>query len=395
MTMEYSEPFDCVVVGGGAAGAAAALGLANAGHRVALIERRPRPVFSDAAPVTRVATLNVASMALLENLGVAEVVLRRRGHPFHRMDVWDANSSAALRFDADEVGVPVLGWTVEHLALEASLWEALENAGVVLLPDTNWRALDWRLDRIDVHLADQRVLGARLLVAADGAESPLRTRSGIAVRRNPYHATAVVATVATRFPHQDTAWQRFDHGSILAFLPLADGRCSIVWSLPDTSAQDVMQLDDDAFAQALRDALGGRLGDIESVSPRAAWPLIGRQAQEYARGRLVLLGDAAHTIHPLAGQGLNLGFADVRELLRVVPGSAAGGPASPSALQTYTRKRRWENEIMLRSMESLRWLFGTSLPVVASARAFGVGQVDRHMVLKRFFAVTALGSRGS
>lgn len=395
MPSQRSETFDCVVVGGGAAGAAAALGLVAAGHRVALVEQRPRPVFSEAAPVTRVATLNVASMALLESLGVAHSVLRRRGHPFHCMDVWDANSSASLRFDADELGVPVLGWTVEHLALEASLWEALESAGAVLLPKTNWRALDWRPDRIDVHLADRRVLGARLLVAADGAESPLRVRSGIAVRRNAYHATAVVATVATRFPHQDTAWQRFDRESILAFLPLADGRCSIVWSQPDASAEHVMQLDEDNFALALRDALGGRLGDVESVSPRAAWALFGRQAQEYVRGRLALIGDAAHTIHPLAGQGLNLGFADVRELLRVVPGSAAGDPASPSALRAYTRSRRWENEVMLRSMESLRWLFGSSLPTIASARALGVGQVDRHLALKRFFALRALGSDGA
>ncbi|MFO8005945.1 FAD-dependent monooxygenase [Thioalkalivibrio sp.] len=388
------DVFDCVVVGGGAVGAAVALGMARAGRRVALVERKPRPVFAETAPVTRVATLNAASMALLERLGVADAVLDRRGHAFHRMEVWDANSNAALSFDADELGVPALGWTVEHLALEASLWDALEATETVLLPDTGWRALDWRPDRIDLHLEDRRVVGARLLVAADGAESALRTRAGIPVRRHPYHAKGVVATVATRFPHQDTAWQRFNHQQILAFLPLADGRCSIVWSQPEFDADDVLALDDAGFATALRDALGGRLGEIESVSRRAAWELVGRQAQDYSRERLVLVGDAAHTIHPLAGQGLNLGLADVRDLLDLLPAGVGSDPASPAALSAYTRSRRMENETMLRSMEALRWLFGSTLPLVASARALGVMQVDRTLALKRFFALRALGPQG-
>lgn len=386
-----SGRFDCVVVGGGAAGAATALGFVQAGHRVALLERRSRPVFSDDAPVTRVATLNAGSMDLLQALGIREALFARRGYAFRGMEVWDANSTARLRFDADDVGVPALGWTVEHLALEASLWEALEAAGAVLLPDRRWRALDWRPDRVDLHLGGGEVLGARLLVAADGAESPLRSRAGIPVRRTPYHATGVVATVGTGFSHQSTAWQRFNGEEIVAFLPLADGRCSIVWSSPEFEAERVLTLDDAAFATALRDALGGRLGDIDSVSPRAAWPLIGRQALEYFRDRLVLVGDAAHTIHPLAGQGLNLGFADVRALLDAVSAGARRDPADPGVLRAYTRSRRLENETMLRSMEALRWLFGSSLQAVAWARAFGVGQVDQRPALKRFFALRALG----
>ena len=385
------EHFDAVVVGGGAAGAAVALGLARAGHRVLLLDRRPRPAFNDEAPVTRVATLNAASMELLGELGVRDSVLARRGHAFHGMEVWDAHSSAALGFDADDLGLPALGWTVEHLALESSLWEGVEAAGGVLLPDTGWRAIDWRTDRIDLHLDGGRVLGARLLVAADGAESALRARAGIAVRRNPYRMTGVVATVATRFPHQDTAWQRFNGDEILAFLPLADGRCSIVWSLPDFEAERILSLDDAAFSEALRDAFGGRLGDILSTSPRVGWQLVGRQAHDYVSGRLVLVGDAAHTIHPLAGQGLNLGFSDVRALLDAVPAGAGADPADPRALRAYTRSRRLDNELMLRSMEGLRWLFGSSLPPVAWARGLGVGQVDRHRVLKRFFALRALG----
>lgn len=385
------ERFDAVVVGGGAVGAATALGLARTGHRVLLLDRKPKPVFSEEAPVTRVATLNAASMQLLRDLGVAERVLDRRGYAFHRMEVWDANSSAELHFDADDLGLPVLGWTVEHLALESSLWEELEAAGGAALPETGWRALDWWPDRIDLHLEGGRVLGARLLIAADGAESALRARAGIAVRRHPYHMTGVVATAATRFPHQDTAWQRFNGEEILAFLPLADGRCSIVWSLAEFEAERVLSLDDAAFAESLRDALGGRLGDILTVSPRADWPLVGRQARDYVSGRLALVGDAAHTIHPLAGQGLNLGLADVRALLDAVPYGTGADPADATALRSYTRSRRLDNELMLRSMEGLRWLFGSSQPPVAWARGFGVCQVDRHRALKRFFALRALG----
>jgi 2-polyprenylphenol 6-hydroxylase len=384
---------DCVVVGGGAVGAATALGLARAGRRVALLERNPRPRFTEAAPVTRVTTLNAASMGLLEDLGVLEAVLRRRSHAFSGMEVWDANSPASIRFDADELGVPALGWTVELLALEASLWEGLDAAGIDLRPETDWRALDWRPDRVDLHLQDGDVLEARLLLAADGGESRMRTQAGIGVRRGPYRASGVVATVGTRFSHRDTAWQRFNHEEITAFLPLADGRSSIVWSLPDPAAGEVLALDDTAFAEALDQAIGGRLGGITSVSPRFVFPLVGRQAHDYTRDRLVLLGDAAHTIHPLAGQGLNLGFADVRALLDTQPRGAASDPGDGVALRAYTRSRRLENELMLRSMEGLRWLFGSRLPAVATARAFGVRQVNQGQALKRFFALRALGLR--
>lgn len=388
------ELYDAVIVGGGAAGASTALGLAQAGHRVLLLDRRPRPVFNKKAPVTRVATLNAASMALLAQLGVRDTVLARRGHAFHSMEVWDAQSSATLHFDADALGVPALGWTVEHLALESSLWEATAQAGGTLLPKTGWGALDWRPDRIDLHLDSGRVLGARLVVAADGAESALRARAGIPVRRHPYRMTGVVATVSTQFPHEDTAWQRFNGDEILAFLPLSDGRCSIVWSLPEFEAERVLALDDAEFSGALRDALGGRLGSILSTSPRVGWPLVGRQAQDYVSGRLVLVGDAAHTIHPLAGQGLNLGLADVRALLDAVPAAAGTDPANALALGAYTRARRLDNELMLRSMEALRWLFGSSLPPIAWARGLGVGQVNRRDALKRFFALQALGQDG-
>lgn len=382
---------DCVVVGGGAVGAATALGLARAGRRVALVERNARPAFTEETPVTRVTTLNAASMNLLDDLGVRSAIMTRRAHAFYGMEVWDAHSAARIRFDADELGVPALGWTVELSALEASLWEAMEAEGVELFPGTGWRAVDWRSDRVDLYLNDERCLSGRLILAADGGESRLRHQAGIGVRRNPYGMNGVVATVRTRFPHEDTAWQRFNDEEIVAFLPLSDGRSSIVWSMPDYAAGEVLALGDAEFSERLDQAFGGRLGGIMAADPRFVFPLVGRQANDYVRGRLVLLGDAAHTIHPLAGQGLNLGFGDVRALLDALPQGAGSDPASARALRTYTRARRVENEIMLRSMEGLRWLFGSKAPVAMHARAAGVQQVDRTAWMKHFFALRALG----
>jgi 2-octaprenylphenol hydroxylase len=380
-----------VVVGGGAVGAATALGLARAGLRVALVERNAWPVFKPEAPVTRVATLNAASMSLLDDLGVWAAIMNRRGHAFHGMEVWDAHSAARIRFDADDLGVPALGWTVELLALEASLWEALEASGVELFPGTGWRAVDWRSDRIDLHLGEGRALSGRLVLAADGGESRLRHRAGIGVRRNPYHMSGVVATVRTRFPHEDTAWQRFNDEEIVAFLPLSDGRSSVVWSMPDYAAGEVLALDDAQFSERLDQSFGGRLGGIMAAEPRFVFPLVGRQASDYVRGRLVLLGDAAHTIHPLAGQGLNLGFGDVRAFLDALQEGAGRDPASPRSLRAYTRARRVENEIMLRSMEGLRWLFGSKSSFAMQARAAGVQQVNRTPWMKRLLALRALG----
>jgi 2-octaprenylphenol hydroxylase len=384
---------DCVVVGGGAVGAATALGLARSGRRVALVERSPKPVFTSEVPVTRVTTLNAASLELLEDLGVGAAVMNRRAHAFHGMEVWDAHSAARIRFDADDLGVPALGWTVELLALEASLWEALEAAGVALFPETAWRAVDWRSDRVELHLGGGGSVSGRLLLAADGGESRLRQQAGIGVRRNPYQMSGVVATVSTRFPHEDTAWQRFNDEEIVAFLPLSDGRSSIVWSMPDYAAGEVLALEDAEFMERLDRSFGGRLGGITGTGPRFVFPLVGRQANDYVRGRCVLLGDAAHTIHPLAGQGLNLGFGDVRALLDLLPAGVGHDPADPRALRAYTRSRRLENEAMLRSMEGLRWLFGSRLPAVQHVRAAGVLRVDRTPWIKRTLALRALGLR--
>lgn len=385
------QRFDVVVVGGGSVGAVTALGLRRQGWEVALVERRPRPVFAKTSPVTRVAVLNSASLDLLEQLDVVADLRETRMQGIARMHVWDANSDAQLKFDADDLGLPALGWTAEHLELESLAWDQLEREGVMLFPNQEWHHLESYPRFRALHLSD-RILEARLVVAADGAESRLRAQAGIAVRRNPY-GVAVVATVRTRFPHEDSAWQRFNGHEILAFLPLQDGRCSIVWSVPEYRADALQRLESSEFADSLADALGQRLGAVVESSRRFQYPLVGRQAQDYGQHRLVLIGDAAHTIHPLAGQGLNLGLADVSGLLAILGARVGEDPGVDPVLREYARKRRIPNEFALRAMEQLRWWFGPGGSSHAALRRIGVTWVDESPFLKRFFAqraVTAL-----
>lgn len=381
------QVFDIVVVGGGTVGAAVALGLRRAGWQVAVVEQRSRPVFSPAAPVTRVALLNAASIACLEQLEVLPAGQDPRMLAVARMQVWDAHSDAALTFDADSLGMPALGWSAEHLVLESLLWDAMEAEGVALFAEQPWKHLDLRTEAVDLHLAD-RVLSASLVIAADGAESRLRQQAGIAVRRNAY-GSAVVATVRTEYPHADTAWQRFNDEEILAFLPLQDGSCSIVWSVPDYRAEQIVASDPEGFAGQLAAALGHRLGAIVEQSPRFCYPLVGRQAEEYGRNRLLVIGDAAHTIHPLAGQGLNLGLADVTGLLDLLSNPRGVDPGSERLLRTFTRTRRFRTEMTLRAMETLRWGFGPAGSVQQFIRSWGVQRVQRSPVLQQFFAQRA------
>ncbi|ADC72310.1 Ubiquinone biosynthesis hydroxylase, UbiH/UbiF/VisC/COQ6 family [Thioalkalivibrio sp. K90mix] len=392
-----NETLDVLVIGAGAVGGAIALGAVRQGLRVGVLERNPAPAFDpDTTPVTRVATLNDASMAFLEALGVRAALEQRRAHAFSGMYVWDANGPGHIRFDADALGVPALGWTVELAALESVLWRELETAGVALYPQTEWKTLDRRPKRVDVY-GDRRqpIASARLLVAADGARSRVRESVGIPFTGRDYDACGIVATITTEHPHQDTAWQRFVDDRIIALLPLADGRCSIVWSQPEwPAAEDTLALDDAAFCAALEQETDGCLGAITATSPRASFPLTARHAKTYHSGRVVLAGDAAHTIHPLAGQGLNLGLADARALTERLRGPARHDPGAETVLRAYTRDRRPENAFMQRAMDGFRLLFGHQTAGLPELRGLGLRLVDQADPIKRRLARRAFGLGG-
>ena len=385
---------DVAVVGGGMVGAAAALALARAGFATALLEARaPQPWHAADEVDLRVVGLAPSSITLLDGLGVWTSIRDARSGPYARMHVWDSASGAAIDFDAAAEGRDLLGHIVENNLVQWTLWQALEAAGVRRLCPAEVAGFEAREDRLTLALADGEHLAARLVVAADGAASPLRAMAGIATRGRDYAQRAVVAHVATERAHEQTAWQRFLPTGPLALLPLADGRSSVVWSLPEAEAQRVLALDDAAFQQELGVASDFCLGRIVSTTKRAAFPLKLQLAETYQADRFVLLGDAAHAVHPLAGQGVNLGLRDVAELRDVLVAArdAGGDIAAEHLLRRYARRRRSADTLDARGFDALARIYAWQSPPLVAARALGVRLLDRLAPLKRRIAQHAAG----
>ncbi|HET6604910.1 MAG TPA: FAD-dependent oxidoreductase [Xanthomonadaceae bacterium] len=384
---------DAIVVGGGVVGAAAALAMARAGRRVALVEARAPLRWSPEAPLDlRVFAFAPSSRILLERLGVWPVVVEARVQPYRRMRVWDAASTQSLAFDAADVGQPELGHIVEQSLLLDALWRVLEPVGVDCRCPVRVQDLQVEADGIAVQLDDGSRLRAAVLLAADGGASPLRQRLGIEVAGYDYDQRGLVAFVRTEHPHEDTAWQRFLPGGPLAFLPFVDGLCSIVWTLPDAEAGRLRSCARDAFERELERAFESRLGAVELASERAAFPLRRQLAQRYVHGRAVLLGDAAHLVHPLAGQGVNLGLGDVASLVAALgEEELPRGEALGRALRRYERQRRSENAMAAWAFDGLNRLFSNDAVLPTLLRGPALGLVDRIPPLKRFFIARAAG----
>jgi 2-polyprenylphenol 6-hydroxylase len=374
---------DVAVVGGGMVGAATALALARAGFATALLEARAPKAWNPQEEVDlRVVGLAPSSLALLDELGVWPSIRDARASPYAHMHVWDAESGAAIDFDAASEGRELLGYIVENNLVQWTLWQALEAAGVRRLCPAEVRAFDAKEDRIQFELADGETLAARLLVAADGAASPLRQLAGIATSGRDYAQRAVVAHVSTELPHEGTAWQRFISTGPLALLPLADGRSSVVWSLPEAEALRVLALDDRAFLDELGLASDFRLGRITAATQRVGFPLKLQLAECYQAERFVLLGDAAHAVHPLAGQGVNLGLRDVTELRDTLVAARDEGRDIGAAhvLRRYAR-----------GFDALARIYALQSPALVAARGLGVRLLDRLAPLKRRLAEHAAG----
>jgi 2-octaprenyl-3-methyl-6-methoxy-1,4-benzoquinol hydroxylase/2-octaprenylphenol hydroxylase len=385
---------DVAVVGGGMVGAAAALALARAGFATALLEARAPTAWDAQAEVDlRVVGLAPSSIALLDELDVWTSILASRAGPYAHMHVWDAESGAAIDFDVASEGRDQLGYIVENNLVQWTLWRALEAAGVRRLCPVEVKGFEPREDRIQLELADGESLSAALLVAADGAASPLRRLAGIGTRGRDYAQRAVVAHVATERSHENTAWQRFLPGGPLALLPLADGRSSVVWSLAEAQAQRVLALDDQAFLDELGVASDFRLGRITASTPRAAFPLKLQLAECYQAERFVLLGDAAHAVHPLAGQGVNLGLRDVVELRDTLLAARRAGRDIGAAhvLRRYARRRRSADTLDALGFDALARIYAWQSPALVAARGAGVRLLDRCAPLKRRLSEHAAG----
>ncbi len=314
------------------------------------------------------------------------------------MQVWDAAGIGKLDFDSAAIATSVLGYIIEDDVIRASLAENFKNfTNLEVIAPVQLTALEEQADFITLHTNDQQIFRAKLIIAADGATSWLRSQAGITIKNRAYDHDALVATVQTSLPHQQTAYQRFLPTGPLAFLPLDQpNMSSIVWSTAPADAQRLMALSDQDFCAELSQAFAHRLGNVISVSPRQCFNLQMRHANQYVKPRLALVGDAAHTIHPLAGQGVNLGLLDVACLVEVITKALAQNRdfASMAILRRYERWRKAENLTMLAFVDGIKYLFVNDNKVIQNMRLVGLNMMDKMQVIKHFFANYAAGNRG-
>ncbi len=398
--------FDVIIVGAGMVGSALACALGGSSLSVAVIEAQ---TLSDSWPEqgdsvmgfdTRVSALTVASQRFLQSLGVWCLITDHRVSPYRHMHVWDAEGTGSIDFSAQDINQPVLGHIVENRLTATGLLKKLnQHRNVHLIASA---AVDG-LQSLDsggykLLLQDGRQYQAPLIVAADGARSNIRTQADFTMREWAYNHHAIVATVKTEKPHKETAWQRFLPEGPLAFLPLQSDAgnqqyCSIVWSAIPQYAENLMAQDDQLFADSLAAAFEYQLGDVLATSQRFSFPLGQRHAVDYCKPGLALVGDAAHTIHPLAGQGVNLGLMDVQvlseELLRAEQRQLDVG--SMAVLARYQRRRKAANLGMMASMEGFKRLFAQNALPVRWARNTGMRWLDKMTPLKHRVMRQAMG----
>lgn len=391
--MSRRGQWDAVVVGGGVVGAACALALANEGLQVALVEGREPPAWSPQRPDLRVFAFAADNAALFESLGVWESVRQAKVRAYRRMCVWDAGGGGDLTFDADALGRRELGWIVENGLLVDRLWAALPGAGVQLYCPARVESMEQDEKGVRLRLDDGRRIEAAVAIAADGGESTLRTLAGLEVSRHDYGQRGVVGYIDSVLPNQDTAWQRFLATGPLAVLPYDTHRSSIVWTLPDAEAERVLALDDDSFSRELTNAFAGRLGALRVASPRAAFPLRRQLAKAYVAGRVLTLGDAAHVVHPLAGQGVNLGLRDVaglRDMVREARQRRQDWTA-PHRLQRWARARRSDNTVAAYGFDAINKVFSNDELHLTLARGALLGLAGRMPPLLSLFWKRASG----
>ncbi|MDX5372919.1 MAG: 2-octaprenyl-3-methyl-6-methoxy-1,4-benzoquinol hydroxylase [Pseudomonadaceae bacterium] len=394
---------DLIIVGSGMVGSALALALEHSGLEILVVDGGPlsvKPFAAEGAFEPRVSALSAASQRILERLGVWEGIAARRVSPYRDMRVWDGSGTGSVHFAAASVHAEVLGHIVENRVVQDALLDRLHDSQIGLLGSARLEQLRRSGDGWLLTLADGRELRAPLLVAADGANSAVRRLAGCATREWDYLHHAIVTSVRCERPHQETAWQRFTDDGPLAFLPLArqgdQHWCSIVWSTVPAEAERLMALDDEAFRHELGKAFEWRLGQVTGADPRLCIPLRQRHAKRYVESGLALIGDAAHSIHPLAGQGVNLGFLDAAVLAEVLQHALQRGEQANDVrvLSRYERRRMPHNLAMMAAMEGFERLFQADPLPIRLLRNSGLNWVDELPDAKALFVRRALGLVG-
>lgn len=381
-----SRRFNILIVGGGITGLTAAALLAQARHAdeldITLVDAGPRPHHDASDDVAlRVSAIATGSAEMLDSIGAWRHVTATRACAYQRMRVWDessiAESAAALRFDAAEFAIKQLGFIVENVLVQHALLEVLDGLGVTLRFDTRVESLD-----------------GDLVIGADGARSFVRDTAGIRTRDFPYGQTAFVTHLQPENPHCATAWQRFLADGPLGMLPLPDGRISVVWSTTQETADAAMAASDEALGAMLSEASDYVLGRLEVAGPRGAFPLVARHAERYVDRGLALIGDAAHAIHPLAGQGANLGLQDAAGLAATIDDALEKGehPGDRPVLRRYERARKGENATMMHFMTGLNRLFASDSSLIREMRVLGMRLFNQSGPIREHVVKVALGA---
>jgi len=396
----HTVEYDVVVVGAGLVGTTLACTLLQAGLKVAVIEAHEHKAQSHDEIDLRVFALTRATENILRHIKVWENLAQARLGAFEEMFVWDAGGSGNIHFTCQDIAEPTLGYIAEHTLLFNALITRLNEL------DPNALHCPARLKGLQENKAQQHiavqldtgeVLHTRLVIGAEGANSPTRRLSGIGLNTHEYAQHATVATVTTEKPHQSTAWQRFLPTGPLAFLPLADPhKCSIVWSADIPAAETLKQLDDEAFKHTLAESFEYKLGAITEISRREVYPLIRRHAQQYVLPRIALVGDAAHTIHPLAGQGVNLGLLDAACLAEVLikEYTKQRDIGDITVLRRYERWRKGDNYAVQMSMDGFKQLFGNRYTPLVWLRNIGLNMTNALPPVKNHLIQQAMGLTG-
>ncbi|WGE89761.1 FAD-dependent monooxygenase [Actinobacillus arthritidis] len=388
---------DIVIIGGGMVGLALAALLADTDLQIKIIERHIPKI--DHTFSNRVSAINATSEKMLKQIGAFQLIPSERLSPYQKMSVWEQDSFASIEFDNNDpaiqqLALDQLGFIIENKQIQTALWQKVSQQNNVEIILSSPQTIGISETGAFLTLENAEMISAKLVIGADGAHSWLRKQTHIPLTSKDYEQTALVCNVKTVESHQYTARQIFSPESILAFLPLPDQHCcSIVWSLPPDKAQQLQECDERQFNQALTIAFDNRLGLVEVQSERAIYPLVARYARDFAQSRIALIGDAAHTIHPLAGLGVNLGFADAMTLAEEIKQHAVAGNdiGEYRNLRRFERIRKAEAIKLLTAMEGLKQLFNGNHPLKKFIRDIGLSVTDQLPPLKKFFLAQAVG----
>ena len=390
-----TQSFEVAVVGGGMVGLSLALGLAGAGVPVALIERATLADMAAASFDGRGSAVAAGSQRILDGLGLWDAVADE-AEPILEIRVADGASPLFLHYDHAEIGDGPLGWIVENAVTRRALAAAAGNSSLRVYDGTELAQCRFGEDAAVLDLADGQQITARLVVAADGRDSPLRDAAGIDAVRWRYPQTGIVCAVEHELPHHGIAQEHFLPAGPFAILPMTRNRSSIVWTERNDLAPDILRLDDDAFTAELTERFGCFLGKLDISPTRWSYPLSVVHSKRYIAPRLALAGDAAHAIHPIAGQGFNIGLRDVAALAEVIIDTLRLGldPGAMTALERYERWRKPDNMMMIGVTDVLNRLFSNDIAPVRLARDIGLAAVDRATPLKKIFMRHAMGLVG-